>query len=168
MPCKFTPTNGLPAEIQLGTLRMHRQRVQQAMASVALRQRRANSRRREAPVVHHRSASRHTGVARSSPQVNQFVGLAAVAAPTRHGSHGRGGSLSTSRRGAQGSERQFHRQFFSQAEGGTVRQHCSVRPNPSFELTRYGRPPCLGGIRFANCVPPSQAGLPYRAAQFKR
>ena len=44
----------------------------------------------------------------------------------------------------------------------------NLTPNPSFELTRYGRPPCLGGIRFANCVPPSQAGLPQRSAQFKR
>ena len=33
-------------------------------------------------------------------------------------------------------------------------------PNPALELTRYGRRPCLGGIRFAHCVPPSQVRLP--------
>ena len=168
MPCKFTSAIGCPAAKRPGALRAQQPCVQHALASLASQQRRANSRRQEAPIVHHRSASRHTGVARSSPQVNQFVGPAAVASPARPGAHGRGGSLNTSRRGAQGSERQFHRQFFSQGEGGTGRQHRSVRPNPSFELTRYGRPSCLGGIRFANCVPPSQAGLPHRSAQFKR
>ena len=168
MPCKFNSATGLPGAIQFGALPRQRQRVQQALASVAIHQRRANSRRQEAPIVHHRRASRHTGVVRSSSQVNQFVGPAAVAAVARFGAHRRGGSRKTSRRGAQGSEWQFHRQFFSQGESGTGRQHRSVRPNQSFELTRYGRPPCLGGIRFANFVPPSQAGLPHRSAQFKR
>ena len=168
MPFNLNPAAGVKAEIQLRSPRAQRHRVQQARESSAAQQRRANSRRQEAPIVGQRCASRQVAVARSRAPVNQFVEPAAVAATARFGAHGHGGSLNTSRSGPQGRVRRRKSGLCCHGKFGSRRHRFPVRPNHSFELTRYGRPPCLGGIRFANCVPPSQAGLPNRSAQFKR
>ena len=53
------------------------------------------------------------------------------------------------------------------AYGGTGRS-CAVRPNHSFELTRYGRPAWPGRRYFVYFRRPGQTGLPHRSAQFKR
>jgi hypothetical protein len=45
---------------------------------------------------------------------------------------------------------------------------CSVKANPSFELTLYGRPSWPGRRCLQQCLRPGQAGPPQRAAQLKR
>ena len=114
------------------------------------------------------SASRAATSGSASQGRQWFVGPAATQAAARCGLLGRGGSRNSPWRLARvGATRQQGNCGIVIAYGGTSTSP-AVRPNHSFELTRYGRPPCLGGIRFANFVPPSQAGLPHRSAQFKR
>ena len=106
------------------------------------------------------SASRAATSGSASQARQWFVGPAATQATARCGLLGRGGSRNQhGHAAAVGASRQQVNCGIVVAYGGTGRS-CAVRPNHSFELTRYGRPSCLGGIRFANCLPPSQAVLP--------
>ena len=168
MPFKFTSATRIAAANPLRALRVQRQWAQQVVASAASQQRHANSRRQEAPIVSHRSASRQGSVAPASPRVNQFVGPAAVAAAARFGAHRRGGSLNTRRGGPQGQVRRRKTGLWCKAGTGFRRRPFSVRPNPSFELTRYGRPVWPVRRCLRQCLRPGQTVLPHRAAQFKR
>ena len=114
------------------------------------------------------SASRAATSGGASQARQWFVGPAATQAIARCGLLGRGGSRNQhGHAAAVGATRQQVNCGIVVAYGGTSTSS-AVRPNHSFELTRYGRPAWLGGIRFANCVPPSQAVLPHRSAQFER
>ena len=114
------------------------------------------------------SASRAATSGSASQARQWFVGPAATQATARCGLLGRGGSRNP--RGCAawvGATRQQGNCRIVVAYGCT-NTSSSVRPNHSFELTRYGRPVWPGRRHFVYFRRPGQAGLPHRSAQFKR
>ena len=114
------------------------------------------------------SASRAATSGGASQARQWFVGPAATRATARCGLLGRGGSRNQyGHAAAVGATRQKVNCGIVVAYGGTGRS-CAVRPNHSFELTRYGRPVRPGRRHFVYFRRPGQTGLPQRSAQFKR